>query len=240
MNTGGETANRPDRNPGRPQPSPEAGSRTPASAPDSNLWRTKYTPDAARRYQFHTERKDRAESRLVERAFAHIALGTVLDIPCGGGRMSRLLAQKGYTVTAADLSAPMRDITRENARVANLPIEVTTGDVEQMEFSDQSFDTVFSFRLFHHFPNRQIRARVIGQLCRVARTRVVISYFSPWAGTSVKRAIQGKWFGYKHKKFATSLTELKSYFDSHGFRLRQDFARRPLLHTLHLALFEKR
>ncbi len=153
--------------------------------------------------------------------------------------MSLLLAQKGYTVTAADLSAPMRDITRENARVANLPIEVTTGDVEQMEFSDQSFDTVFSFRLFHHFPNRQIRARVIGQLCRVARTRVVISYFSPWAGTSVKRAIQGKWFGYKHKKFATSLTELKSYFDSHGFWLRQDFARRPLLHTLHLAVFEK-
>ena len=154
--------------------------------------------------------------------------------------MSLLLARKGYAVTAADLSEPMRDITCENARAANLPIDVVKGDVEQMEFIDQSFDTVFSFRLFHHFPNRDFRARVVGQLCRVARTRVVISYFSPWAGTSVKRAIQGKWFGYKHKKFATSLTQLKGYFDSHGFRLRQDFARQPLLHTLHLALFEKR
>lgn len=211
-----------------------------ASAPPSNLWRTKYTPDAARRYQFHTERKDRAESRLVERAFEHVPLGTVLDIPCGGGRMSLLLAHKGYTVTAADLSEPMRDITRENARAANLPIEVIKGDVEQMEWNKQSFDTVFSFRLFHHFPNREFRARVVGQLCRVARARVVISYFSPWAGTSVKRAIQGKWFGYKHKKFATSLAELESYFRPHGFRLRRDFARMPLLHTLHLAVFEKR
>ena len=47
-------------------------------------------------------------------------------------------------------------------------------------------------------------------------------------------------FGYQHKKFAASFTELKSYIHSHGFWLRQDFARGPLIHTLHLALFEKR
>ena len=210
------------------------------SIPADGIWRTKYTPDAAQRYQHHTERKNRAESRLVERAFEQVPPGSVLDVPCGGGRMSLLLARRGYAVTAADLSEPMQEITRENAKAANLPIEVTKGDVEQMEFSDRSFDTVFSFRLFHHFPNRDIRARVVGQLCRVARAHVLISYFSPFAGTSLKRAIQGKWFGYNHKKFATSLTELKTYFEPHGFRLRQNFARRPLLHTLHLAVFEKR
>jgi hypothetical protein len=42
-------------------------------------------------------------------------------------------------------------------------------------------------------------------------------------------------FGYQHKKFTASLTELKSYFHSHGFPLRQDFVRGPLIHTLHLA-----
>ena len=217
----------------------EPNSRGRVSTSDSSLWRTKYTPDAARRYQFHTERKNRAESRLVERAFEQVPPGSVLDIPCGGGRMSLLLARRGYAVTAADLSESMRDIARENAKASNLPIQVIMGDLEQLKLNDRSFDTVFTFRLFHHFPDRNIRARVVGQLCRVARTRVVISYFSPWAGTSLKRAIQGKWFGHKHKKFPTSLTELKSYFDPHGFRLRQNFARRPFFHTLHLAVFEK-
>lgn len=108
---------------------------------EAGVWRTKYTPAAAGRYPVKTERKARAESCLVERAFAHVVLETVLDVPRGGGR-SLLRARKGYTATAADLSAPMCDIKRKNARVANLPFEATTGDVEQMAFGNQSFDTL--------------------------------------------------------------------------------------------------
>ncbi len=217
---------------------PDTGSPGGTSAP-STPWRSKYTRKAALRYQIHTDRKDRAESRLIERAFELVPLGSVLDIPCGGGRMSLLLARKGYEVTAADLSDPMLEIARQNARAANLAVNVVRQDLEKMEFPDLAFDTVLSFRLFHHFPNREIRARAVGQLCRVARTRVVMSYFSPWAGTSVKRAIQGKWLGYKQKKFATSLGEIEGYFRPHNFRLVRNFARAPLLHTLHLAIFER-
>jgi 2-polyprenyl-3-methyl-5-hydroxy-6-metoxy-1,4-benzoquinol methylase len=154
--------------------------------------------------------------------------------------MSLMLARQGYTVTAADLSESMLRITRENGRAANLPLEVLRQDIEQMDFRDRSFDTVFAFRLFHHFPNREIRARVVAQLCRVARERVLISYFSPWAGTSLKRALQSKWLGHRQKKFATSRDELESYFAPQGFTLRRTFARCPLLHTLHLALFERK
>ena len=50
--------------------------------------RVKYSEAKARRYQTMNERKNRAELRLVERAFRLIPPGSVLDTPCGGGRVS--------------------------------------------------------------------------------------------------------------------------------------------------------
>ena len=32
-------------------------------------------------------------------------------------------------------------------------------DIEAMTYADKAFDTIVCFRLFHHFPDRAIRAR---------------------------------------------------------------------------------
>ena len=201
--------------------------------------RVRYTPEAAQRYQQRDLKKHEAEMRLVEKAFRHVPPGRVLDVPCGGGRVGIWLAHHGYTVTAADLSEAMLDITRKNVRLESVPVEVQRQDVESLQYEARSFDAVISFRLFHHFPNQEIRARVVAELCRVARRHVLLSYFSPWAGTSVKRQLQKKWFGRKMAKFATPLSEVKGYFAANGFRFVRNFARTPLLHTLNLAVFER-
>ena len=91
------------------------------------------------------------------------------------------------------------------------------------------------FRLFHHFPNAEIRQRVVSELCRVARQFVVLSYFSPRSVTSLKRKITGR----ESHRHATPLTEVAGYFEACGFQLVKDFAQLPLLHTLHVAIFER-
>jgi hypothetical protein len=45
--------------------------------------------------------------------------------------------------------------------------------------------------------------------------------------------------GRKPRKWATSLKEIEGYFAANGFRLVRDFAQSPLMHTLHVALFER-
>src|SRR6185295_6256454 len=135
--------------------------------------------------------------KLVERGFRLVPVGRVLDVPCGGGRVGLWLARHGYQVTMADLSPAMLDIARANAEREQLRMELAEGDVEGLKFGDQSFDAIVSFRLFHHFPNREIRARVVAELCRVSRRHVLLSYFSPWAATSIKRRVQKKVFGRK-------------------------------------------
>ena len=51
--------------------------------------------------------------------------------------------------------------------------------------------------------------------------------------------LQNKFFGKKIVKFATPLREVKLYFATHGFKLVENFARAPLLHTMNLAVFER-
>ncbi len=202
--------------------------------------RTKYTEERSRKYQKRPKGKHAAEMKLLDKAFALIPTEhRVLDAPCGGGRVTVHLAHKGFTMTAADLSESMVTITRETVAKNKLDVKVERQDIEQLTFPDGAFDTIVSYRLFHHFPNAEIRRRVVRELCRVAAKNVVLSYFSPLSFTSAKNKLREKLGGKQAKKFTTPLSEVKGYFAECGFRLVKDFAQTPLVHTLHAAVFER-
>ena len=202
--------------------------------------RVKYTESSAKQYQVRKEGKNRAEMRLIDRAFALIPkTHRVLDVPCGGGRVTVHLARKGYQLSSGDLSESMLAIARENVARHGLQCPVERQDIEKLTYADQAFDTVVSFRLFHHFPNPEIRQRAVTELSRVARQYVALSYFSPASVTSVKKKLRAAMGGRRSDKHTTPLSEVCGYFETAGFRLVKDFAQLRLIHTLHLAVFER-
>lgn len=202
--------------------------------------RVKYNEKTAQRYQVRNEGKHNAEMRLVDRAFKHIPKAhRVLDLPCGGGRVTVHLGLQGYNMSSADLSDAMLTITRENVAKNSLKVAVEKQDIEKLTYPDKHFDTLISFRLFHHFPNPEIRQRAVKELCRVAKHYVALSYFSPASVTSVKRKLRVAMGGRASDKHPTSLGEVQGYFAKAGFKLVKDFARTPLIHTLHVAVFER-
>jgi 2-polyprenyl-3-methyl-5-hydroxy-6-metoxy-1,4-benzoquinol methylase len=207
---------------------------------DSYRGRTKYNDVVASQYQMRKPRKHLAEMKLVSRAFDLIPkTHRILDIPCGGGRVTLHLSQLGYEVSAADLSESMLAIARKNLADHGVKCPVDRQDLERLSYPDKHFDTILSFRLFHHFPTPEIRARAVTELCRAARVFVVLSYFSPWSATSLKRWVRKATGGKTSEKHATSLGEIQQYFQSSGFSLVRDFAQSPLVHTLHLAVFRR-
>jgi ubiquinone/menaquinone biosynthesis C-methylase UbiE len=198
--------------------------------------RTQYDEKQSLKYQQRKPGKHHAEMRLIDRAFAMIPkTHRVLDVPCGGGRVAIHLARQGYKVSVVDLSDAMIEIALENFAKEGLSCSVEKQDVEQLTLPDRSFDAIVSFRLFHHFPSTEIRQRVVSELCRVAAQFVVLSYFSPRSVTSLKRKITGR----ESHRYATPLAEVAGYFEACGFRLVKDFAQLPVVHTLHLAVFER-
>lgn len=178
---------------------------------------------------------------LIDRVFRHVPHAhRVLDLPCGGGRVAVHLARRGYRVTAADRSPAMVEIARHTMDENSLACPVEQQDIEALTYADRQFDTIICFRLFHHFPNAEIRQKAVSELCRVAATYVTLSYFSPLSLTSLRTRLRG-WLGGKDsQKLATPLTEVQGYFNEKGFVLVKDFARRRFVHTLHVALFARR
>jgi 2-polyprenyl-3-methyl-5-hydroxy-6-metoxy-1,4-benzoquinol methylase len=198
--------------------------------------RVRYSEKTSELYQQRNPRRHRAEMQLMARVFTGVPRGHVLDIPSGGGRVGIFLAQQGHQVTCADYSQAMVDITR---RQTGAGIAVERQDIEAMTYPDGAFDTVVCFRLFHHFPNPEIRARAVREMCRVARGRVALSYFSPFAFSALERKVRGLFTG-RQSKFTTPLGEVCGYFEACGFQLERDFGQIPLVQTLHVGLFARK
>lgn len=202
--------------------------------------RIKYDTPNALAYQDRPPRQHAAEMALIDRVFSLVPKNhRVLDLPCGGGRVSVHLARKGYQMHCADYSDAMLAITRQFVHASGLDCPVDKQDIEALTYANAEFDTSLCFRLFHHFPNPAIRQQAISELCRVSGKSVVLSYFSPFSVTSLKRRLRFRIGGRASEKYATPLAEVEQYFSLQGFRLVRNFARSPLLHTLHVALFER-
>ena len=202
--------------------------------------RIKYSRGAAESYSRREPDKHRSEMELIEKGLKFTSgIKTILDAPCGVGRASVLLAQKGYAVTAVDLGNGALEFTRDALTQANVPGTVLKDDIEHMQFSDGAFDAVLCFRLFHHFPNVGVKERVAKELCRVAKDYVLISYISPWSFTTVRRRVKLALFNKPLKQHHTSLRELTGYFAAHGFSLVEDIPQQRYVHSLHLAVFKR-
>jgi ubiquinone/menaquinone biosynthesis C-methylase UbiE len=99
---------------------------------------------------------------------------TVIDVGCGEGVLSILLAKKGCRVTGVDLSAPNIESAKKYAEDAGVSDRVTflVGDAEHIPVGDQSFDYAVSSHVLEHLPHFQKGAE---ELNRIASKHVIIA-----------------------------------------------------------------
>lgn len=132
------------------------------------------------------DRMERAAIRALLRD--HGRMSTAMDIPCGTARLSPVLAEFAERVILADASPMMLEVACEDVR--GYRADPLCADIENIELPDRSVDLVFCHRLLHHVHDRRARTRIIGELMRVSRRFVLLSYYTPgfrdrfrwWAG----------------------------------------------------------
>jgi ubiquinone/menaquinone biosynthesis C-methylase UbiE len=75
-----------------------------------------------------------------------------LDIGCGPGFFSVILALAGYQVTAVDYTEHMLDEARKNAALYGVSISFQQMDAQDLIFADESFDLIVSRNITWNLP----------------------------------------------------------------------------------------
>ena len=92
------------------------------TTPDSNLFRHEYTEQIVENWDDYIdwERRQETENGFFQKLLRENGATKVLDIACGTGYHTVMLARDGFDVTASDGSATMVAKARENAENAGL------------------------------------------------------------------------------------------------------------------------
>jgi len=127
---------------------------------------------------------DRREKQAVLDSLGPVEGRDALEIACGTGRFTVMLAERGADVTGIDISAAMLARGRANARAAGVAdhLEFARGDAGRLPFPDDAFDTVFAMRFFHL---ADTPASYLSEMARVARETV---FFDTFNATSARSA----------------------------------------------------
>lgn len=79
---------------------------------------------------------------------------TALDLGCGEGRHTILLAGRGYRVTGLDLEPLALKKARAYVRGTGLRADFVTGNALDLRFDNGTFDVVLDYGCFHHVVTR--------------------------------------------------------------------------------------
>jgi SAM-dependent methyltransferase len=90
----------------------------------------------------------------------------VLEIGCGMGTDGAQFAAAGADYTGIDLTDAAIELARKKFEFSGLSGEFRVADAENLDFSDESFDLVYSHGVLHHTPET---ARAVREMHRVLK-----------------------------------------------------------------------
>lgn len=177
-----------------------------------------------------------------------------LDLPCGYGRFTSMLRERGFNVVSVDLSIEMARRAAENATI-NPPdsggrtpgdesgpgtwFPALAADAGRLPFQPGIFDLVFSIRFFHHVHTREGRAAILREFSRVSSEYTVVSFYRANGLHAVQRRLR-RFFG----KSRTNIKMVEAgVFEKAtgeaGFEIVRILPLFRGIHAYHLALLRK-
>jgi len=127
---------------------------------------------------------DQREKTAVLNAVMPVKDRDVLEIACGTGRFTVMLANRGANVLGIDISAEMLQQGRQKAQDTDLSgtLEFLRGDAGRLPFPDDHFDTVIAMRFFHLADDPEAFLR---EMRRVSRDQIVFDTFNRFSARSI-------------------------------------------------------
>lgn len=118
-----------------------------------------------------------------------------LDLGCGHGMASVVLARRGAGVTALELSEGYIAEAARRARANGVRVDCVRGDAERLPFADAAFDGIWGNAILHHLDIATAGREVV----RVLRPGGVAVFCEPW-GENPLLEMARRWLPYPGKE----------------------------------------
>jgi SAM-dependent methyltransferase len=185
----------------------------------------------------------RRESRILERFLDQITFGSgyALDIPCGYGRFSSLLAKKGWSLISCDYSLSMVKRAGSSGE-GNQTLKnwgVVADAKKGLPFRVETFPILLCMRFWHHVHDPAERRTILDYFSDVTSGWVILSFYS----VNTLHRLQRR-FRRKIKKSPTRIkmiTKAEFYNEilEAGFECLEVVPLFPGIHAQHVALLKK-
>lgn len=195
-----------------------------------NSLKNRYYGDVAKLYdteRFHSRRGkfiDQLEKKAIIKLINSVDnLDTVLDIPCGTGRITQLLLDLGYNVIGADVSKDMIKIAQKKLNNYDNLLDLYHCDLTNLPFENGKFDCITSIRLMGHVP-QMVRVKMLREMRRVVKKCMIVSYYNPYSLKGIYRGLRSrvikpstKWYpiSFRKLKDEVKLANLQTYKMEH-------------------------
>ncbi|MFA4016207.1 MAG: hypothetical protein RUDDFDWM_001310 [Candidatus Fervidibacterota bacterium] len=150
---------------------------------------------------------------------------SILDIPCGTGRMFELFSSEGISFVGADISLAMIvEAMRKPNKDCMLALVVC--DAEAIPFKDDVFDAVVCIRFMFHVP-RDVQLRILREMRRVSKRWVIVEFRHRYTIRYMLLCLRYKLGLLKQLKYRFSKSDLTELAHEAGLTIRGIFSTRP-------------
>jgi len=168
------------------------------------------------------------EKSAVERLLSHYRGCSILDAPCGSGKLFPRLIEQRHTIIGIDISKEM--LTRI-PRTEMEKSQLIRGDLRKIPLANESVDVVICVRFIHRIPE-QDHGEVLREIYRVCKNNAII-YFSIRDITTNYIVAFEKFLklGDRGDVISLSKSEIEKEIASAGFKLERMTRVLPFLST---------
>ena len=163
----------------------------------------RYMTDEALARDPRAARTNAVEQALVRQYVQALPPGaTVVDAPCGNGRMSTLITQRGdLKLVALDYNFTMLQSMAVRDEPGGQPAgqlggqllaRRLQGDILHLPLPPKCVDLFLNVRLMHHIPDRATQVAMFREIARVARGPVITSFWTTHCWRHVRKRMLAK------------------------------------------------
>lgn len=183
------------------------------------------------------------ERRLLQKFLYKIGEASlpVLDIPCGYGRFSNILLDKGCSLVSSDLSFHMVKRSREKGEKSHSRfLSGVVADAKQgLPFKKGAFSLLLSMRFFHHLHEKEEREFILKEFSRATSSWVILSYYQRNLLHILQRKLRRK---IKRSRTRIKMIPHKEFYneiEGAGLRIVKISPLLRGIHAHHIALLKK-